>query len=108
LLSLEDFASTMAGADAVLSLSTESSSVMRTAYEAVYAERPLVIFDRPSLRELFPHAVHVPISAAGIATGLRAVQTQREGLRQEAPRARKIQEQRWEEQVSALRSLMGR
>ena len=45
-------------ADMVLSLSTERVSVMRTAYEAVYAERPLVVPDRPLLRDLFPFAVH--------------------------------------------------
>ena len=106
LLSLNDFADAIRGADAVLSLSTESSSVMRTAYEAVYAERPLVTFDRPTLRELFPYAIHVSIDAGGIATGLRAVEQRGEALLSTAPQARVLQEDRWQAQLLTLRSLI--
>lgn len=90
-------------ADVVLALTTEPSSVMRAGYEAVYAERPLVVSDWPASREVFPHAVHAANDAAGIAAALaRAVRDHDRLTRQTGP-ALTLQRARWEEQLSALR-----
>lgn len=56
---------------AVLVLSDEKESVMRTAYEAAYAEKPLVVSRTPATERFFPHAVLVSNDAAGIAAGLK-------------------------------------
>lgn len=91
-------------AGSVLALSTEPTSVMRTAHEAVWAGRPLIISRRPQLEELFPHAVHVPNDAAGIAEGIRTVLARYPELEAAAPAARAHQEARWREQLDTLRS----
>jgi glycosyltransferase involved in cell wall biosynthesis len=91
------------GADAVLALTTEPSSVVRAGYEAVYAERPLVTSDWPASREVFPHAVHVANDADAIAAGMRRAVAERDALLAAAPRALGLQRKRWEEQLAALR-----
>jgi glycosyltransferase involved in cell wall biosynthesis len=93
--------------DAVLSLSTEPASVMRTAHEAVWAGRPLVVTGWPDLRRLFPDAVHVSNDAGAIADGLREVMRRHSELVTAAPVQRRAQEARWEEQLSTLRSQLG-
>lgn len=47
------------GASAVLVLSTERESVMRTAFEAVRSIRPLIVTDTEATRTYFPKSVHV-------------------------------------------------
>ena len=93
-------------ADAVLTLSTERVSVMRTAYEAVYAGRPLIVSDRPELRELFPYAVFVDMTPAGIAAGLREAVARHDELIRSAGEARALQDRRWAEQLEALRAIV--
>jgi glycosyl transferase family 1 len=106
LLRVEDYLATLRGADAVLALSTEDTSVMRTAYEAVWAERPLIVSDWPYLREVFPHAVHVANHRDGIAAGLRALLARGAELRAVAPAARRRQRARSAAQLAALRRIL--
>ena len=94
-------------ADVVVVLTTEPTSVMRAAYEAVYAQRPLVVSDWPGLREVFPHAVHVANTAEGVAAGVRQAVEQRAALAARAPEARAAQAARWDAQVAALRGVVG-
>jgi glycosyltransferase involved in cell wall biosynthesis len=103
----DDYVRALAGAGAVLALSTEPTSVMRTAHEAVWAGRPLIISRRPQLEELFPHAVQVPNDAAGIAEGIRSALARYPDLVASAPAARAHQEARWREQLDTLRSRLG-
>jgi glycosyltransferase involved in cell wall biosynthesis len=100
----EDYERAVLDADVVLALTTEPSSVVRAGYEAVYAERPLVVSDWPASREVFPHAVHVPNDAPGIADGLRRAVFEHERLVHVAPNALELQRARWEEQLAALRN----
>ena len=98
-----DYAAEFARADAVMSLTTEPTSIMRSAYEAVYARRPLITSDWPSLREVFPHG-HV---AANRASELAAAVEQ--ALRDEPSTlevALQEQQQRWTAQVAGLRSAL--
>jgi glycosyltransferase involved in cell wall biosynthesis len=93
-------------ADVVLTLSTERVSVMRTAYEAVYAERPLVLSDGPMVRELFPYAVFVELSPEAVAEGLRTAIVRHAELATAARSARELQERRWDEQLAALAAVV--
>ena len=94
----------IAEADAVLALSTEPTSVMRTAHEAVWAERPLIISSRRQLEDLFPFAVPVPNNADGIAQEIRSALRRRTELVAAAPAARAQQEARWRRQLDTLRA----
>jgi hypothetical protein len=94
-------------ADIVLALTSESTSVMRAAYEAVYARRPLVISDWPQLRRLFPYAVHVANDAAGIAAGLQEAVRRHAELARAASAAADLQQARWEGQLAVLRGRVG-
>lgn len=102
-LSGDDYGRAVSDADVVLALTTEPSSVVRAGYEAVYAERPLVVSDWPASREVFPHALHVENSPPAILAGLRQAVSDRERLLALAPQALTLQETRWERQLEALR-----
>ena len=60
----------VADTDVVLTLTTEPTSVMRAAYEAVYARRPVVVSDWPVARALFPHAVPTVNDEGAIARAI--------------------------------------
>jgi hypothetical protein len=102
----KDYERAVLGADLVLALTTEPSSVVRAGYEAVYAERPLVVSDWPASRAVFPHALHVSNEPAAIASGLRRAVAEHERLVRVAPEALALQRARWSEQVSALRAVI--
>jgi len=92
----------VADADAVLTLSTEPSSVMRAAYEAVYARRPLVVSDWPLNRALFPTAVHVLHTPEALAEGLARLAADYPSFQASAESARTAQLARWEAQRGEL------
>lgn len=91
-------------ADLVVSLTTEPTSVMRAAYEAVYACRPLVVSDFPALRAVFPDAVHVANQGQAIADGLEQAIADHARLRARSAQAAARQEQRWANQLETLRA----
>lgn len=97
----------LAAADVVLALTTEPTSVMRAAYEAVWAGRPCVVSDWPVLRELFPEAVTTTNDAGAIAEALDAVMADHGTLRCKAGQARARQMERWESQLAAMRGVLG-
>lgn len=101
-LQAREYREELLAADLVIVLTTEPTSVMRAAYEAVYALRPLVVSDWPSLEEVFPYAVHVTNTPEGIAAGIRTALTELERLRSDAVRARALQTSRWQSQLAAL------
>ncbi|GAA2721752.1 glycosyltransferase [Cellulomonas aerilata] len=97
------YAAEFARADVVMSLTTEPTSIMRSAYEAVYARRPLVTTDWPSLRAVFPTAHHTPNESSGLAAAVREALLDGPEVLDVALRE---QEQRWAEQVAGLRSAL--
>jgi glycosyltransferase involved in cell wall biosynthesis len=101
-LSGADYERAVRDADVVLALTTERSSVVRAGYEAVYAERPLVVSDWPASREVFPHALHVENEPPAIVAGLRQAIHERDRLLAVAPWALALQRSRWERQLEAL------
>jgi hypothetical protein len=91
-------------ADVVLSLTTEKTSVMRSAYEAVYARRPLVVTDWPNLRSVFPEAEFAVNEGPALAAAIeRALSAQPADL----DRAYDLQRARWAQQLDAMRSALG-
>jgi glycosyltransferase involved in cell wall biosynthesis len=102
-----DYAALVAEADLVVALTTEPTSVMRCAYEAVYARKPLVISDWPLCRELFPFALPVANNSEAIATGLKAAIARLAELEGEADEALSVQMARWDSQLAALISALG-
>jgi hypothetical protein len=104
-----DYPHALAGADVVLTLDERDQTVARSAYEAVYAERPLITTDRPHLRELFPYAVTVDNEPHSIARGVRAALDRAPELTAASGAARELQDLRWTRQLQALRgALAGR
>ena len=93
--------------DVVMTLTTEPTSVMRAAYEAVYARKPLVISDWPLGRELFPFALAVDNDPESIAVGLRRAIADLPELDDRAEQALVLQNARWRAQLAALASVLG-
>ena len=94
-------------ADVVIALTTEPTSVMRAAYEAVYARRGLVVSDWPALREVFPLARHRGHDPASIADGVReALADDPDTANARAQRAFDGQVARWDDQLAAMREAL--
>lgn len=89
-------------ADVVVTLTTEPLSVMRAAYEAVYAGRPLVVSDWPVNRQLFPDAMHVGHPPKDLIDGIHSVCADYEVAMSKTGSARVRQVDRWEEQRLAV------
>lgn len=96
------YAAEVQTANAVLALTTEPTSVMRAAYEAVYARRPLVISDWPAGREAFRHATYVQNQAEDMARGVDEALGSCDQARLDA--ALTEQERTWRQQLHHLRA----
>lgn len=90
--------------DVMLALTTEPTSVMRAAYEAVYARRPLIATDHEQNRRLFEYAILVDNHATDIESGLRRALDHYEELVRVADQARTTQLERWRRQLGELRA----
>lgn len=91
-------------ADVVLTLTTEPTSVMRAACEAVYAQRPVVVSDWPALRRAFPYAQFVSNDAVAIAAGVLRVLNNFDGTTSQLTKAVREQRSRWERQREQVRA----
>jgi glycosyltransferase involved in cell wall biosynthesis len=101
-LGAADYHRAVVESDAVVTLTTEPTSVMRAAYEAVYANRPLVVSDWPVSRALFGSAVHVVHTPEALAEGLRRLAADYPSLLASAESARRDQLARWQSQREEL------
>jgi glycosyltransferase involved in cell wall biosynthesis len=102
----DEYERALVDADAVMTLTTEPSSVMRAAYEAVYARRPLVVTNWPLGLALFPYAVHVGNDADAIAQGVRRLRDDFRALARQVDAARDVQLTRWSTQIPQLRRML--
>lgn len=102
----DEYERALVDADAVMTLTTEPSSVMRAAYEAVYARRTLIVTDWPIGLDLFPYAVHVHNDADAIAEGVRRTRDEFGELARQADAARDVQLTRWSTQIPQLRRML--
>ena len=103
----DDYPRAIEESDALLVLTNRHDAVNRSAYEAVYARRPLVVSGTPPMRRLFPFAVHVENDARGIAAGLRTAAARHAELLAAAGDALALQEERWQSQLDVLRERIG-
>jgi hypothetical protein len=102
----DDYVQALAGADVVMSLTTRDESVARSAYDAVYALRPLVISGGSHMKELFPYSVTVRNEAASIAEGINEAFSRCDELSANAADARDLQERRWHAQLASLQAAL--
>lgn len=102
----EEYRQLVEAADVILTLTTEPTSIMRAAYEAIYAGKPLVTTDWPALREVFPYAVHVANTATEISAGLHDALACLDELHAVADEARSVQLGRWKQQLDVLSDLI--
>jgi glycosyltransferase involved in cell wall biosynthesis len=89
-------------AHVVMALTTESTSVVRSGYEAVYAGRPLITSDWPVLRETFPYAVHAAEQPEELASALAAIRSRYDDLRSSTDAALAHQQTTWASQRAAI------
>jgi glycosyltransferase involved in cell wall biosynthesis len=101
-----DYDRALEQADVLMVLTRHPLAVNRGACEAVYFERPLIISDLPAMTPLFPYAVPVSNDVAGIARGIQLAIERHPELLAACPRARVLQEERWQEQLGRLRGLV--
>ena len=94
-LSTEAYGGLVAGADAVLTLTTRDHTMLRGAYEAIYQGTPVIVSNWQLLREAFPEgAVHVDNTPEAIAAGVRALKDRYAHFKASAARlaARKLEQ----------------
>jgi glycosyltransferase involved in cell wall biosynthesis len=99
----ERFLSELDAADVVACLTTSPHAVLRSASEAIYSRRVVVVSDQPGARDAFASAVFCENDAAGIATGVRRALREHDERRERTESARQDLLARWERQLSALR-----
>ena len=98
----DDYRTAVSEASMILTLTTEPLSVMRAAYEAVYAGRPVIVSDWPINRDLFADAVHVGHQPEDLAAGVRRLAADYKEALARTGAARERQLDRWEAQRTAL------
>jgi hypothetical protein len=79
---------------------------MRSAYEATFAGRPLVISDVSAARSYFPHALRTHNDGASIAHALSDIRDDYEHWLLEAAFGRDTQSTRVDTQLKALRRVL--
>jgi hypothetical protein len=102
----DHYVDAIARADLIVTLTTEATSVMRAACEAVWAERPLLLTDSPATRGAFPFAVHVHNDIDAIKSAITALRDDLTTATTDLAAAREAQEKTWTDQLSALRSAL--
>ena len=102
----EQYREALEQADVVIALTTEPTSAMRAAFEAVWMEKVIVVSGWPLLRRLFPDAVHVDNTVQGIAAGVSRAVRDHPDLAARSRIMKKAQYERWEEQLASLRSTL--
>lgn len=86
----------IAGADAVMTLTTRDHTMLRGAYEAIYQGTPVIVSDWPLLRAAFPEgAAYVDNTAEQIARAIRMVALNPDEYRAGAARLRAAKLRRW-------------
>jgi glycosyltransferase involved in cell wall biosynthesis len=95
-LSDEAYGSLIAGADAVLTLTTRDHTMLRGAYEAIYQGTPVIVSDWQLLKEAFPEgAIHVDNTPHSIAVAVDAMRQQPDTFRAGARRLAAAKLARW-------------
>jgi exopolysaccharide biosynthesis WecB/TagA/CpsF family protein len=96
------YRSALEACDAVMALTTEPTSVMRAAYEAIYARRPLIVSDWPVARRLFPYAMHATNQPYDLAAAVDKMRSDHSHFSALVDLAYAQQHARWEKQLRSL------
>jgi hypothetical protein len=91
-------------ADVVVALTRDPHSVMRSAFEAAYLERPTVLSDTATLRACFSPSVFVEHSPQAIAEGVRTIIADYASWRQPMRVRHQTLMRRWASQRTELES----
>lgn len=102
----EQYDAALRKADTVIALTTEPTSIMRAAYEAVDARVPLVVSDHPMITATFPFAVPTPNSADGLAESVGSITADLARARSNTGAARLDHAMRWQRQLADLARLV--
>ncbi|MGE0593011.1 MAG: glycosyltransferase [Vicinamibacterales bacterium] len=108
-LSVAAYGGLLAGADAVMTLTTRDHTMLRGAYEAIYQGTPVIVSDWPILKEAFAGgAAHVDNTPSGIAAAIRTMAANPEPYRVGAAALRETKQRRWAETKRAILERLGR
>lgn len=102
-----EYIAALEAADIVLVLTTEPTSVARSGYDAVWANRPLVISDTEAARDAFPFATFTENDGAALAEALSTTIDDVAGQFASAIPAREAAESGWVKQRAALKRAAG-
>lgn len=95
-LSTGDYGALFSGVDVVVALTTRPATMLRSAYEAIYAGTPVIVSDSDVLRAAFPMgAVHVTNDGPAIAAALEMVRADPARYRARALELREVMRARW-------------
>lgn len=103
----QEYVDLLAGADAILVLTSADYVLNCASYEAVALGRPMVLTDTPTIRGYFGKgACYVQLDPAGIAAGITDLFADYERYRLEVGQLRGELQTDWEQRAAAFRSLI--
>jgi glycosyltransferase involved in cell wall biosynthesis len=106
-LPADEYVMAMAGADAVMCLTTRDHTMQRGACEALSLARPIITSDWPLLRSYFERGtVHVDNTARGIADGVRQAMAAHEELLAQVADLRQRRFTEWQARREELMQLL--
>jgi glycosyltransferase involved in cell wall biosynthesis len=102
-----EYWSAVLGCDAVLDLTLMPDCLVCGAYEALAAEKPMVLSDNSASREIFGDvAVFTAPNSPSIRDALIAVEAELPVIRKRAPTVRQAYERSWGDAVARLRHVL--
>lgn len=108
-LSREEYLAALAGANAVVALTTRDHTMQRAAYEAIYLGTPVIVSDWPILRENFAEGgLVVENTGLALASAFQAAAGRPEELRSNAEKLRQKKLSRWRENYERIIELLER
>ena len=102
-LSLEDFESLLVSCDGVIDLTERESCLVCGAYEAVSAEKPMILSDTKALREYFyKGAVYSKHDPKSLANSINYLERNHTSLKEEVKSLKTEREVYWQTQLEQL------
>jgi glycosyltransferase involved in cell wall biosynthesis len=106
-LTEEDYVTLLFSVNAVMDLTTRDNCLVCGAYEALAAEKPLILSDKKALRDYFDQGVtYVDNTARGIKKGILEVLSNTSKLERETRELKKRRAKEWKETWRRLLHLM--
>ena len=103
----EDYVALLFSVNAVMDLTTRDNCLVCGAYEALAAEKPLILSDKKALREYFDEGVtYVDNTAQGIKKGILEVLSNRSKLEKETKELKNRRMREWKETWQRLLRLI--